>query len=282
MSCDERAKKVFFFPHVKRSPSNDYSTSDADGHAYVLNLCGPLVHAPNVSECAANSATQTCQTWDNDTVGISCGDNTDQVSVERTFFGGGLPALTVRVGGGTERFGVAASTVLHFVCNGTQSDAAPSFFKEVVAFFEYHFLMVRPEVCAGPTPTTTTAPPTTVPPPTPTTAPTAVPTPVPSSNATDTTMSPSTSSANGNGTTAGTTTAPIVVNGTTAAPTNGTTGANNAPEAIDERLIIVLAVLGSLVVIAITVLVCVYVARRRKRLSGYSALLQNPEKFTRI
>jgi hypothetical protein len=54
------------------------------------------------------------------------------------------------------------------------------------------------------------------------------------------------------------------------------------PDTIDVRLIIVLAVLGALVVIALVVLVSVYLARRRKRLSGYSSLVQKQEPFERI
>jgi hypothetical protein len=54
------------------------------------------------------------------------------------------------------------------------------------------------------------------------------------------------------------------------------------PSGPNQNLIIVLGALGAIVVLAFTVLVCVYLARRRKRLSGYSALLQNPEKFARI
>lgn len=257
------------------SASADFVVQDSNGHSYVLNFCGPLAAPAAVPACGANNATQACQTWDGGASGIVVAQNDQLLAADRTAFGElALPALTVRLGGGVERFGVQAQAVVHFVCNGTQADVAPAFLKEEVAFFAYHFVLYRPEVCAGPAPTTTTAPPTTLPPPTSSTA----------STASTASAATSGNSSSTTGATTGAGGSSVVPTGTVANSTagNGTTVAQMEPSGPNQNLIIVLGALGAIVVLAFTVLVCVYLARRRKRLSGYSALLQNPEKFARI
>jgi hypothetical protein len=240
----------------------------------VLNFCGPLAAPGAVPACGANNATQVCQTWDGGASGIVVAQNDQLLAADRTAFGElALPALTVRLGGGVERFGVQAQAVVHFVCNGTQADVAPAFLKEEVAFFAYHFVLARPEVCAGPAPTTTTAPPTTLPPPTSSTA---------STTSTASAATNSNSSAATTAATTGTGGSSVASEPTDNTAGNTTTIGQMEPSGPSQNLIIVLGALGAIVVLAFTVLVCVYLARRRKRLSGYSALLQNPEKFARI
>jgi len=259
-----------------RNDTSDYVVSDGV-HVYRLNFCGALVQPTHVSACdVSTNDTQVCQMWDNMTVGVSCG-STAHVAATRELFDV-YPALSLRVTGGTMRFGVSAQSVVHLICNGTNHDAAPSFLREVVAFFEYHFVWQRQEVCAGPAPTTTTTAPTTT-----TVTTTTATTTTASTTSNASTVAPATTTANATSTastTAGNNTAMTTESGTSASMTKQANPPS--PATMDIRLIIVLAVLGGLILVAVVVLICAYMARRRKRLSGYSALLQNPEKFARI
>lgn len=291
------------------SNTNDYVVTDDKQRQYFLNFCGPLIQVifdvfllvffffhrkiqfpPNVTECSDSNETQVCQVWDSGATGVSCGQS-NRVTAAREYFRQ-LPSLTLHIRGGTARFGVAAKSFVHVFCNGSGSDAAPSFSHEIVHNFEYHFAWRRAEVCAGPTP-----PPTTAPPPTTTTAP---PPPTSSTTAGTTGSDTTAATSGGDGTSSGGSTEhstkehhsghsvstagnETLSEGTTSAVNGTVTVATpGGPEVIDVRLIIVLSVLGALVVIALVVLVSVYLARRRKRLSGYSSLLQKQEPFDRI
>jgi hypothetical protein len=283
--------------------------TDDKQRQYFLNFCGPLLQVrsenlfffffsspsfhrkaqfpPNVTACSDSNETQVCQVWDSGAAGVSCG-KTNRVSSEREFFRN-LPSLTLHIRGGTPRFGVAAKSVVHLFCNGSGSDAEPSFSHEVVHDFEYHFAWRRAEVCAGPSPPPTTAPPptTTSTRPPPTSSTTAANTTGGSDSTTGSTADGSSGSTehstkshhSGHSSTGGNET---LSDGTTSVNGTMTVATPGGPDTIDVRLIIVLAVLGALVVIALVVLVSVYLARRRKRLSGYSSLVQKQEPFERI